>query len=84
MDRDGGSGNDLCQTVFDDTATQSFASVLASRAPFTGSWRPAAGRLEDFLLQPVDGDWTFKVADLAPRDTGSIRAVSLHITGFAE
>ena len=84
MERDGGSGDDLCQTVFDDSATQSFASVPAARAPFTGSWRPAAGRFEDFLLQPVDGDWTFKVADLAARDTGSIRAVSLHVTGFAE
>ena len=82
--RDGGSGDDLCQTVFDDEATQSFASVPANRAPFTGSWRPAIGLLDEFLLQPVDGDWTFKVVDRASRDTGSIRAVALHITGFAE
>jgi subtilisin-like proprotein convertase family protein len=84
FDRDGGSGDDLCQTVFDDAATQSFASASSSRAPFAGSWRPAAGRLADFLEQPVDGDWTFKVTDLATRDTGSIRAVSLQVTDFLE
>jgi subtilisin-like proprotein convertase family protein len=84
MDRDGAGGNNLCQVVFDDTAARSFSTAASANAPFTGSWRPAAGRLEDFLLSPVDGDWTFKVADLALRDTGSIRAVSLDITGFAE
>jgi subtilisin-like proprotein convertase family protein len=83
-DRDGGSGDDLCQVVFDDAAARSFSTATFSLAPFTGSWQPAAGRLEDFLLQPVNGDWTLKVADVAARDTGSIRAVSLHITGFAE
>ena len=52
FERDGGGGNNLCQTVFDDAATQSFSSVPANRAPFTGSWRPALGRLDDFLLRP--------------------------------
>ncbi len=84
LDRDGSGGNNLCQVVFDDRAERSFSTAASGQAPFAGVWRPNTGRLEDFLLAPVDGDWTFKVVDLAARDTGSIRAVSLHITGFAE
>ena len=67
--------------MFDDSAARSFASVTSTLAPFTGTWRPA-DPLDALLSAPVDGDWTFKVIDAATRDTGSIRAVSLHITGF--
>jgi subtilisin-like proprotein convertase family protein len=84
MDRDGSGGNNLCQVVFDDAATRSFATATTANNPFTGSWRPNAGRLEEFLLEPVDGDWTFRVADVVSRDTGTLRAVSLHINGFVE
>jgi subtilisin-like proprotein convertase family protein len=77
----GGSGNNLCQVVFDDAAAQPFASVTAGLNPFTGRWRPATP-LDPFLDAPVTGDWTFTVVDDAPRDTGSIRSVSLHVTGF--
>ena len=77
---DGGSNN-LCQVVFDDSAAAPFASVLSTQAPFTGTWRPAQP-LDALLSQSVDGDWTFKVVDAARLDTGSIRSVSLHITGF--
>ncbi len=76
----GGSGNNMCQVVFTDAATAPFASVTSGQAPFTGSWKPAdafAG-----LRGPADGDWTFSAFDLAGADTGSIRAVSLHINGF--
>ena len=51
--------------------------------PFTGTWRPESP-LDPFLDAPVTGTWTFKVVDAAPRDTGSIRAVSLHVTGFVQ
>jgi subtilisin-like proprotein convertase family protein len=84
MDRDGSGGNNLCQVVFDDAAARSFATATTGNNPFTGSWRPNAGRLEDFLLEPVDGDWTVKVADVVSRDTGTLRAVSLRINGFVE
>ncbi|HEX5619516.1 MAG TPA: proprotein convertase P-domain-containing protein, partial [Solirubrobacteraceae bacterium] len=79
--RDGGTANNLCQVVFDDQATTPFDGVLASRAPFTGTWRPDDA-LDSLLMDSVDGDWTVKVVDAAVRDTGSIRAVSLHLTGF--
>jgi hypothetical protein len=43
----------------------------------------AAGRsARPAVAGPVDGDWTLKVVDGAARDTGAIRAVSLHLTGF--
>jgi subtilisin-like proprotein convertase family protein len=77
----GGGGNNLCQVVFDDAATTPFATVASGLAPFTGTWKPAAP-LDPLLTGPADGDWSFAVVDDAPRDTGSIRAVSLHLTGF--
>jgi subtilisin-like proprotein convertase family protein len=76
----GAGGNNLCQVVFDDAAERPFV-VSASLAPFTGTWRPAEP-LSSFLSAPVDGTWTVKVADTAAEDTGSLRAVSLRITGF--
>jgi subtilisin-like proprotein convertase family protein len=78
---DGSSGNNLCQVVFDDTAATPFDGVPAARAPFTGTWRPDDA-LDPLLADTVDGAWTLKIVDAALRDTGSIRAVSLHLTGF--
>jgi subtilisin-like proprotein convertase family protein len=76
----GSSGNNLCKVVFDDRATKPFRGVNADAAPFTGSWSP----FQPFsaLLGPADGTWTFNVADTAGRDTGSVRAIALHVSGF--
>jgi subtilisin-like proprotein convertase family protein len=81
--RDGGGGNNLCRVSFDDGAARAFSSVTLRDAPFTGTWRPDEP-LGDLLDDPVDGTWTFRVADLAPRDIGAVRAVALHITDFVE
>ena len=59
-----------------------FAFALSGQAPFTGTWAPD-DELSSLLTAPVDGSWTFKVEDAFAADTGSIRAVSLHINGFA-
>ena len=67
--------------VFDDAASQPFSSVTSDDAPFTGTWRPD-DPLSPLLSASVDGTWTFHVVDSASVDTGSIRAVSLHLTGF--
>jgi subtilisin-like proprotein convertase family protein len=83
MNGNGSSGNNLCQVVFDDAAPQPFASVVAANAPFTGRWRPFEP-LDPFLDAPVTGTWTFHVTDTLPRDTGSIRAVTLHVTGYIQ
>lgn len=79
--RVGGTGNNLCQVVFDDSATRPFQSVTAALAPFTGTWKPFEP-LSGLLDAAADGDWTFTVTDGARLDTGSLRAVSVELTGF--
>ena len=79
--RSGGGGNNMCQTVFDDAAARAFSAAVPTNAPFTGAWRPDSA-LGDLLGGTVDGDWTFHVEDTAGVDTGTIRAASLHVTGF--
>jgi subtilisin-like proprotein convertase family protein len=76
----GSSGNNMCKVVFDDKATAPFRGISQDLAPYTGTWRP---------FQPIsnvignaDGTWTFTVVDTASRDTGSLRAVSLHVSGY--
>jgi subtilisin-like proprotein convertase family protein len=77
----GGGGNNMCQVVFDDAAATPFAAAAPGDAPFTGSWRPDDS-LASLIDESVDGTWTFTAVDTASADTGSIRAVSLHLTGF--
>jgi subtilisin-like proprotein convertase family protein len=79
--RTGGSGNNLCQVVFDDAAAAPFASALSTNAPFTGSWKPN-DPLGSLRLSPADGTWNLHVADRVGADIGSIRAFSLHLTGY--
>lgn len=81
--RTGGTGENICQAVFDDDAERAFSSLLAAEDPFTGTWRPDQP-LSPLLDESTTGDWTFTVLDSAALDTGSIRAVSLAITGFEE
>ena len=80
--RNGGSGNNFCQVVFDDAATTPIGSITSAQAPYTGTYTPASP-LSALRGGSVDGVWTFHVIDGAGADIGSIRAFSLHITGFA-
>ena len=73
--RNGGSGDNFVDTVFDDEAATAIGS---SSAPFTGSFRP------DQLLSAFDGQdafgvWTLRVADRAARDVGSINRWGIDI-----
>jgi subtilisin-like proprotein convertase family protein len=77
------SGNNMCQVLFHDGATEPFTSAGSTDAPFTGEWRPFTP-LAGLVDEPVDGNWTFKVADGFGVDTGNIRAVSLRIKGFVD
>ena len=79
--RTGGSGNNLCQVVFDDAAATPFSSLASTDAPYTGTWKPN-DPLSSLRLSPADGTWTFHVRDAVGADTGTIRAFSLHLTGF--
>jgi subtilisin-like proprotein convertase family protein len=77
----GGSGNNICQAVFTDAAADSIQTAVAADAPYTGDWKPVQP-LSTVLGSVADGRWTFHVEDSAAVDTGNIRAVSLHISGF--
>jgi subtilisin-like proprotein convertase family protein len=77
----GGSGDNMCRVVFDDAAADPFALATTTDAPFTGTWKPDEP-LATLLTTPAGGAWTFTARDALPADTGSIRAVSLHLTGY--
>jgi subtilisin-like proprotein convertase family protein len=81
--RAGGGGNNICQAVFDDTAARAFQGVATTEAPYTGRWRPFQP-LAGLVGHRADGTWTFKVVDAAGADVGSIRAFSLHLSGFVQ
>ncbi|WP_312872835.1 S8 family serine peptidase [Kibdelosporangium persicum] len=76
----GSNGNNMCKVVFDDTAAQAFRGVVADQAPYTGSWRP--NQPLEGVLGAADGTWTLHLRDTAGQDTGSLRAFSLHVSGF--
>ncbi len=74
------SGNNFCQTLFDDDgAFPSIQSITSASAPHTGTWLPA-GPLSAFDGQSADGTWTLRVQDVAAVDTGSVRSFSLIFT----
>jgi subtilisin-like proprotein convertase family protein len=79
----GGSGNNICQALFTDTATTSFDDVTFDQAPFTGSWKPTDA-LSALSGQNADGTWTFHVEDTAFLDEGTIQAVSLHFPSASD
>lgn len=82
--RNGGSGKNLCQVVFADTAATAFSTVTSANAPFTGTWRPTQSLTGGLTAAAADGTWTFAVVDAAGGDVGSIRSVALHINGFVQ
>jgi uncharacterized repeat protein (TIGR01451 family) len=81
FDRDGGSGNNFCQTVFDDSAAEPIGAATSTDNPYSQAWRPESP-LSALVSRPGDGTWTFTVADTALIDTGSVRAFSLHLAGY--
>ena len=84
FDNEGGGGNNFCQTVFDDSAARSISAAVPGEGgdnPYTGSWRPESP-LSALAGHSADGTWNFHVADQAALDTGSVRAFSLHLSGF--
>jgi subtilisin-like proprotein convertase family protein len=79
--RRGLDGNNLCQTVFDDSAPNSIAAAASRDAPFTGTWRPETP-LAGLNGHSADGTWNFHVVDAALLDVGSVRAFTLHVAEF--
>jgi subtilisin-like proprotein convertase family protein len=71
--REGGSGQDYTNTVFDDQASK---PIAVGNAPFTGSFRPESPLS---ALDGIDpgGIWKLKVEDLAKEDSGHLDAWGL-------
>ena len=73
------SGNNFCNTVFDDDATTSIQEIVSAGAPYTGSFRPATP-LAALEGENANGIWTLHVSDNALFDTGSVRAFTFTFT----
>lgn len=80
----GNGGNNFCQTLLDDDAANalSIGAVSTSSAPYSGTFRPS-NPLSAFDGENPNGTWTLQAIDDSPGDSGSVRAFSLAITGFA-
>jgi large repetitive protein len=78
--RRGGSGDNFTDTVLDDGAVASIASITANGAPFTGSFRPESP-LAAVRGQNPNGVWQLKIADGAGYDLGSLLNWSLIFSG---
>jgi subtilisin-like proprotein convertase family protein len=72
------NGRNFCQTLLDDSATNSIQSISNTQAPFVGSFRPA-GSLAAFNGQDPRGNWRLTVVDNVSSDTGFVRNWSLII-----
>jgi subtilisin-like proprotein convertase family protein len=66
----GGSGDNLTNTVFNDSAA---TAISAGAAPFTGSFRPFQP-LSAFNGQATNGTWKLRVVDNASFDTGALNS----------
>jgi len=67
-DRNGGSGSDYTNTVFDDDAS---SPITSGTPPFTGTFSPE-GNLSDFNGLTSAGDWTLVITDNAGGDGGQL------------
>jgi subtilisin-like proprotein convertase family protein len=75
FDRSGDDGDDLRQTLFDQTAS---GLIDEASPPFTGSFRPHES-LEAFDGRFADGIWTLQVEDRAAQDGGTLHSWSLDL-----
>ena len=83
----GSSGNNFCQTLLDDNATDSIQSINGFDdpplgPPYTGTFKPA-NPLSTFVGDVANGTWVLNVSDNEFGDTGNIRAFSLITTNFS-
>ena len=70
---EGGNGDEVTDTVFDDEAP---GSIDSGRAPFIGSYRPE-GELSQFDCEGLNGTWTLEVYDDKNGQTGTFNGWSI-------
>jgi subtilisin-like proprotein convertase family protein len=78
--RNGGSGDNYINTVFDDEAS---TPITSGTPPFTGSYRPEQP-LSSFDSLPLTGSWVLKVRDDFAQDTGQLVSWCLLFTRYIE
>jgi subtilisin-like proprotein convertase family protein len=76
FDRQGGSGDNLTNTIFDDEAA---TSIQNGTAPFSGRFRPVAA-LSAFDSLSLLGGWRLSIADVAGGDVGRVLSWSITAT----
>ncbi|GAB4511501.1 MAG: hypothetical protein OHK0046_09670 [Anaerolineae bacterium] len=72
----GAGGDDLINTVFDDSAA---LAISSGTPPFTGTFRPETP-LSVFDNTAVNGDWNFNFEDTANGTDGTVDGITLTIT----
>jgi|GEM_PF-3488586 len=77
----GGSGDNLVNTVFDDDATLLIVNITSADAPFTNRYQPE-GSLATFNGLQSNGNWTLRITDDSDGDSGSLINWSLEICGY--
>jgi len=78
--RNGSSGDNYIDTVFDQEGS---TSITSGTAPFTGVFQPEED-LSVLYGEFSGGDWTLNVSDNAGGDTGTIDSWSLEICGVPQ
>lgn len=77
---DGGGGDDLVMTLFDDEAATSIITDSSVLAPFTGSFSPREA-LSVFDGTSSAGSWTLTVTDNVVIDTGTFGDWTIFFNG---
>lgn len=76
----GSSGNNFCQTNFNDDGNfLSIQAISPAAAPYTGAFKPFQP-LSAFDGQSANGVWQLKIADVNGLDTGIFRSATLRLT----
>jgi subtilisin-like proprotein convertase family protein len=78
--RNGRSGDNFSNTLFDDSATTSIAN---GRAPFNGSYKPISA-LSAVNGGNANGTWTLEITDVKAQDIGTLNSWSLQISSGAD
>jgi subtilisin-like proprotein convertase family protein len=84
MNQPGGplnSGNNFCNTLFDDGATALIQAITVAGNPYTGLFKPVSP-LAAFNGENGNGTWILTVEDVADLDGGNVRAFSLAFSTF--
>jgi Tol biopolymer transport system component len=82
VNRPPSSGNNFCNTVFDDEGGgSSIQTIQTEGAPYSGTFTPAEA-LSVFRGEDPNGTWILNVADFVSTDVGNVRQFSLVLQAF--